>query len=273
MIRLILILGLIISVVGCSSANTNSGPQPQTLSNDPIPKPVDIKLVNWGKVEVEQVTISRSQRFGSVNPSVLGTFTKQADIERFTKAFRNAVKIEGVLDIARPEFDLTFATEAGQETFHIWLGISKGVKGMYTYAADTGTGYTMAAEDTDYLRELIGMLPYTSEQAESNGDVVNVHGKIINSANWTRFLEKMEQGTPSDVQITSYTIEGDPIFQDLYFDGQAIRYTYDNTMDHFGSPSRLTTYCKNLEQEEGRYTLSKCDRESPGFSFTPNAGG
>lgn len=262
-IWLVMLAGLLL-LAGCGmskpAGKPTEEPRPSTQENPPSgERRPEVTPVEWKGTEFRQVVVSRSQRFGSVYPAALGAFEGQKELEAFVKAFRSAEKMGGQLDIAKPEYDVSFVGEDGEAGFHLWLGYESGTKGLYTYVEDSGTGYVLSEEHTDRLRELIRSLDYTPEQAAANGDIVNVHGKPTNLDNWTEFVEQVRSGNLAEAHITAYTIEGDPIFEDLLFDGQAIQYTYDNSMDGFGVPRRSTDFCKNLEQDGSRYTLSKCD--------------
>ncbi|WP_052339579.1 DUF4362 domain-containing protein [Gorillibacterium massiliense] len=115
--------------------------------------------------------------------------------------------------------------------------------------------------------------PYTVEQAVQNGDVVNVHGQSHNMDIWSRFLQNVEDRKAEKVRITQYTTEGDPIFYELVYDGDSILYTYDNSLDVFGSDAgRPSTKCKGIEKKklEGRpegYVLSGCEDKETGETF------
>ncbi|WP_420869630.1 DUF4362 domain-containing protein [Cohnella ginsengisoli] len=63
---------------------------------------------------------------------------------------------------------------------------------------------------------------------------------------WNLFLANVDNGMPSQVRITQYTDEGDPILYELVYDGaEAITYTYDNSRDGFGSETgRRSTVCR-----------------------------
>lgn len=118
--------------------------------------------------------------------------------------------------------------------------------------------------------------PYDADQAAANGDIVNVHGKMYNLDKWKLFLANLDVGVPDQVRITQYTIEGDPIFYELVYDGaEVITYTYDNSRDGFGSNAgRPSTLCRGIELEEDKelgshYKLTGCDSETSNtFWFT-----
>jgi hypothetical protein len=237
----ILFLVLMLVVVGCSSN---------------IEKSLDAS-------DVQEVKLSRSLGFGVVNEAELGVFSEQAEIDIFLNAIHSAKKIDGKLDIRRPDYDLIFIANGNTvNSIHLWL--ENDIEGgMYTYVSDTGTGYTLTAEAASSLKRLIMNLPYTREQAEHNGDVVNMHGiKFMNLGKWDTFLTNVQDGASDQVQITSYTIEGDPIFYNLKYDGQSIEYTFDTTMDAFGNPQRVSTFCERIESkitDDGtEYSLAGC---------------
>ncbi|MBD3920255.1 DUF4362 domain-containing protein [Paenibacillus sp. PR3] len=112
--------------------------------------------------------------------------------------------------------------------------------------------------------------PYDREKAIANGDVVNVHGKMYNLDKWKLFLANLDVGVPDQVRITQYTIEGDPIFYELVYDGaEVIKYTYDNSQDAYGSDQgRPSTSCRDVELAEDKdhggsyYKLTGCDNET-----------
>ncbi|HHV64455.1 MAG TPA: DUF4362 domain-containing protein [Peptococcaceae bacterium] len=79
---------------------------------------------------------------------------------------------------------------------------------------------------------------YDFETAIENGDVVNAHGQTYNVEQLNSFLANVKSGHKAEVQITEYTIEGDPILQVLQYDGQVIRYTYDNSRDKFAGSDK-----------------------------------
>ncbi|MCE5173437.1 hypothetical protein LQV63_29800 [Paenibacillus profundus] len=48
----------------------------------------------------DQVVVSRSLGFGSINAAPYGTFTEKKQIEIFTQAVQSAEKMQGMLDVS-----------------------------------------------------------------------------------------------------------------------------------------------------------------------------
>ena len=114
--------------------------------------------------------------------------------------------------------------------------------------------------------------PYTAERAAANSDVVNIHGKYRNLDRWKAFLSSVDAGRPDSVRITQYTIEGDPIFFELVYDGRSVAYTFDNAMDAYGAnQGRPSTVCAGLGTETvgsgDGYVLTDCDDPKTGRTF------
>lgn len=117
--------------------------------------------------------------------------------------------------------------------------------------------------------------PYTAEKATLNGDVVNIFEKIVNPEKWEEFVKNVEANIKDQVRITQYTIEGDPIFYELVYDGNTIKYTYDNSLDINGSDlKRPSTACKRIgtkQNESGHeyYALMECDNATSNTFWFP----
>ncbi|GMK39911.1 hypothetical protein PCCS19_29660 [Paenibacillus sp. CCS19] len=107
-------------------------------------------------------------------------------------------------------------------------------------------------------------LSYTVEKALANGDVVEPIDRLIGVEHWERFYTNYRIGTPDQVRITQYSLEGAPIFYELVYNGKdTITYTFDNTMDSFGSPQRIHTTCHSIINDPNVnngavYRLSNC---------------
>lgn len=122
---------------------------------------------------------------------------------------------------------------------------------------------------------------YTRDEAVANGDVVDLmRGKYANFEAWTTFKALVDEKSTkhAKVRVTQFTIEGDPIFSELRYDGQRIRYTYDNSMDAYGSDlGRPTTACDGFAERKNsqgvdQYVLAGCDSQTGEyFSFPVDA--
>ena len=106
------------------------------------------------------------------------------------------------------------------------------------------------------IAEMFGRIPladipekYSPDEAIENGDYVDVHGMITNGEVMTGFLAKVEKGEKAFIRTTSYTIEGDPIIYDFYYDGEKFIVTTDHTRDAFGGA--------NLKRETKEYRYLK----------------
>ncbi|MBN2980305.1 MULTISPECIES: DUF4362 domain-containing protein [Cohnella] len=211
-----------------------------------------------------KVTVSRFVNFGLINEAEYGSFTEPGQIRAFESAISSAERIPGLLDVAFADYDVVIERDGVPQAIHLWVDEAgaKGSKGMYMDASDTGTGYNLTEEATKELYELIHGLEYTSEAAERNGDVVIGLRGVANAERWTGFADNVESKKPDDVQVTAYTIEGDPIFYNLIFDGETIQYRFDNAHDAFGNPQKLVDFCGSVTEtktDEGtEYRLAAC---------------
>ena len=117
--------------------------------------------------------------------------------------------------------------------------------------------------------------PYSAEKAEKNGDVVNIFDKLMNIEKWDNFISNVNKKVSDQVRITQYTIEGDPIFYELVYDGDNIKFTYDNSLDSFGHDlNRPSASCKKFgakRSEDGQkyYSLTECDNDNGNYFYFP----
>jgi len=209
----------------------------------------------------DQVIVSRTLGFGRVNAKLYGTFTKKEEISVFEEAFLSADKMEGKLDIVRSDYDLVLVEGGKRKELHLWVD-THSKHGMFTYVSNTGQGYRLTEQSTRALYDMIWGLKYSPEQAEANGDVVNLHGKLLNPDVWAKFVSNAQAGSKDEVQVVQYTIEDDPIFNNMSFDGETIRNIYDNTHDVYGRPIKRYSFCNSLEEKKSDrgmiYTLASC---------------
>lgn len=99
------------------------------------------------------------------------------------------------------------------------------------------------------------------ERVNQNEDVIDMHGRVRNLGKLDRFMERVSR----QVRVVHYTIEGDPIFDEVSYEQDRVKVRRDNTQDHFGKPAVKTYFCSRLSKEETEtqllYTLSGCDGE------------
>lgn len=194
---------------------------------------------------------------------LFGILKSEEAIRDFAEAVRTGGKMDGIMDVAPPQYQAVITLDNQETTINLWLDNEKNNFGLFTYAPDTSQGYRLAPQTQTLLLNHIKSLDYTAEQAEKNGDVVFSFNGAKNLTTWTAFVENVKQGRKDAVQLITYTVEGDPIFYNLDYDGREIRYQYDNTHDGWGTPKVEQNYCKALERIEDKqgywiYTLTGC---------------
>ena len=103
----------------------------------------------------------------------------------------------------------------------------------------------------------IELLPkeYSLINAVVDNCVVSIHGgKIYNKDELDRFLKNVENNTQDFIRCINYTIEGDMIITDVYYEGDNnFRAILDNTRDKWSNEKdRTYEYCRftKLEIEE-----------------------
>ncbi|MFC5403504.1 DUF4362 domain-containing protein [Cohnella soli] len=264
----VIAIGLAVMLVGCGARESEQGAVGASSLAGEVSEAAQ---TSWSGFSPTSATVSRSQRFGSVYSAALGKLSEAKELKSIVGAMKNAKQIPGMLDVANPEYDVVLTDKnGGKRELHLWLGTLKGKDGMYMFVSDTGTGYKIDSEDADDLRELIGKIEYSSEQAIANGEIVQSIRGLANTDRWLDFVKSVGEGKSAEVHIVTYSIEGDPIFQDLLFENGTIVYTTDTTMDKFGVPERTRSFCKgidNAKSEQGtKYTLNQCD-EPVHFEF------
>ncbi|TBL71191.1 DUF4362 domain-containing protein [Paenibacillus thalictri] len=103
-------------------------------------------------------------------------------------------------------------------------------------------------------------------------EVEDVHGNIANKTKLESFISHIRSYTPDRMRITRFTIEGDPIFYDIVYDGKQYLLSIDNSEDAFaGSDSKQpkTYTCGGLAEtsaeEVTHYALTACSGFSEPF--------
>ena len=103
-----------------------------------------------------------------------------------------------------------------------------------------------------------------SEEIEkpTKNEVIESHGGLENLERLDLFVKNTQSGNKDKVRLTRYTIEGDPIFQDLEYDGSQLAIKIDTTKDKFGQGEIRTYVCKGIQKQESntetKYIIEEC---------------
>lgn len=101
-----------------------------------------------------------------------------------------------------------------------------------------------------------------SHETDLQEDVIASNGSGI--SNLDKLDEFIERGSGSQ-RVVQYTIEGDPVYTELRYDGGRLELRYDTTEDAFGSREVTTYACDELVRTEAehllKYTLKGCGEE------------
>jgi hypothetical protein len=110
-----------------------------------------------------------------------------------------------------------------------------------------------------------------NSNSEEKNEIINMHGNVSNLNRLDVFVENVAAKKSDEIKITHYTFEGDPIYDEVTFDGKQLTITNDNTEDKFGSGEIFTYTCKNMTKNESdtalEYLLKDCE-SSDGNSGT-----
>lgn len=176
-----------------------------------------------------------------------GKLTDEESLQDFREAYSTATPINAKLDTEEPHYEISFPIDGNFLSAHLWLN-GRGKAGMLRDVNDPSGRYLrLTSQAAGRLWERIMNISYDAEQAGANGDIViRRDGKTVNTDRWTDFRSAVDSGKKAYAQIVAYTIEGDPIFYDLDYDGSAIRFQYDSTHDAFGAEDREFDTCKKI---------------------------
>ncbi|MEA0562445.1 hypothetical protein [Lysinibacillus irui] len=82
-------------------------------------------------------------------------YEDEESLDLFQQAISTAVKNEGVVDMASPEYDLQVVDTAGNKYgYHLWLG-ENGQSSVLMNTKDTHTIYTISKDYTEALIALV----------------------------------------------------------------------------------------------------------------------
>lgn len=128
---------------------------------------------------------------------------------------------------------ISFAVIAAMLVCHLSSCALSNEQGSINETKDESLAETALNE---YGKIPINELPkkYPSDIAEKNGDYMDIHGVIFNGHLFDDFFEKVEKNEEAYLRKVSYTVEGDPIIHDFYYDTAKFNVTIDTTRDKFG---------------------------------------
>ncbi|WP_254871020.1 DUF4362 domain-containing protein [Bacillus sp. Marseille-Q1617] len=99
-------------------------------------------------------------------------------------------------------------------------------------------------------------------------DIVNTHGNVENLERFDEFYENAQSGMEDNIRIVYYTEEGDPILQDLSYDGMFFKSITDSRRDKFGEGELIIMTCTNIEYSttndmaDNVYKLTECGKKN-----------
>lgn len=107
---------------------------------------------------------------------------------------------------------------------------------------------------------------------DDKDEVIDRHGQVENRERLNNFIEKVQSNSKDKIRLTRYTIEGDPIYHDLDFDGTKLTLTLDTTEDEYGSGNVTTYECQRISKTEldteTKYELLGCTNGQSGELLT-----
>ncbi|MFJ7954528.1 hypothetical protein ACIQZG_23795 [Lysinibacillus sp. NPDC096418] len=106
-------------------------------------------------VNISKFSISKSSGFGKVNSDFFTVYKDKETLDIFKNAISNAVKREGIANMAEPKFDIkVIYTDGNKQGYHQWVG-EKGQKSTLMNVNDTYTIYSISEEITNRLIGLV----------------------------------------------------------------------------------------------------------------------
>lgn len=110
----------------------------------------------------------------------------------------------------------------------------------------------------------VGTHTTTGAKMQMSDDITVKGNQLPDPGRFQFFLQSVEKGNPDHVRIIQTTVEGDPVYQDLRFNGKTIEYTFDTSEDKFAGSGRgkHSTTCKGFKAQKNErgteYVLEGC---------------
>lgn len=117
---------------------------------------------------------------------------------------------------------------------------------------------------------------YPKELAINNGDVVFIsQNQSFNEEQVTEFIANVANSKNDWIRIVRFTLEGDPIIQQLVYNDGELNHTIDSTRDKFGAGEKKEYVCSSIVGTSGNlngehytdYTLTGCTPEQESIKF------
>ncbi len=237
---------VLLFALGACSAEQAAPSEPVSSPFARMPDTVPIKPGSSPEPAGERVIAYRYIPFGELREFV--TLEQREDAAAFREAIKRAKPASsGQRRSEVPaDYGIRLVVDGEEKTYLLWLGSSGGGPGIVQDLQDRDARYVLGSEDRQDLYDRIDATRYDSERAEKNGDIVQTYGRVIHMETWTDFIQNVDSGRSDSVQFTGYTIEGDPIFDNLSYDGSHIYYAHDNSHDSFGLPAKPSYTCEKI---------------------------
>jgi Domain of unknown function (DUF4362) len=106
--------------------------------------------------------------------------------------------------------------------------------------------------------------PQTDRAEKEHADEVVIgHNAIENADRFQAFSKRVSQQQKDEIRIMQRTIEGDPIYQNVRFNGKEYEYTHDSREDAYGSKEVTRDTCGDFRvietNTETTALLEKCE--------------
>ncbi|QKS73075.1 hypothetical protein FLK61_41540 [Paenalkalicoccus suaedae] len=105
-------------------------------------------------LSTSEIVLYETTNFQSGNLELVETFSASEDITVFRNAARSADRVDGVVDMAEPDYEVHFINEDGEVTDELFLWIGEETGSMMD-KDDTHTVYTLTESDASAIQSLL----------------------------------------------------------------------------------------------------------------------
>lgn len=105
--------------------------------------------------DIVKVSLSESKDLYEMNTDFFVVYEDEDTIEMFETIFEDAVKQDGIVDIAAPDYDIKAELENGsKQQYYLWVGEADQSSTLMR-VEDMNTIYLIPADDTNWLIDLL----------------------------------------------------------------------------------------------------------------------